>query len=112
MTTLESSPDSFTPLSRHVDMLMQTLPAQYPKADVMNYIIRWFGQPNVLSNLFTHILASEALMTHVASQSYGHNNRFMKLVLFRSADGHQLRVHARWPTPSGFKEDLAHNHHC
>ncbi len=110
MVALASMPDSFDALSETVDILMGLLPGKTPKEDVMNFVIRWLGQPQKLKKLFKHILASEQLSVTVAAQSYGHNNSFMKLVLFRSKDGHQLRVHARWPNPRGFKEDLAHNH--
>lgn len=110
VATLATTPDSLTPLSKTIDTLMQLWGGSTLKKDVMNYIVRWLGQPDRLKLLLVHILASAELTAAVASQSYGHNNSFMKLVLFRTKDGHQMRVHARWPNLEGFKEDLAHNH--
>lgn len=110
LATLATTPDSLAPLSQTVDTLMKLWNGSTFKKDVMNYIVRWLGQPDRLKLLLVHILASEKLAAAVALQSYGHNNSFMKLVIFRSKNGHQMRVHARWPNPHGFKEDLAHNH--
>lgn len=107
---LANTPDSFDSLSDTVDMLMRLLPMEALRESVMNYITRWLGQPDRLTELLRHILASDKLVSEVSAQSYGHNNSFMKLVLFRTQEGRQLRVHARWPQPEGFKEDLAHNH--
>lgn len=110
MASLAGTPDSLAPLSQTIDTLMQLWGGTPLKRDVMNYIVRWLGQPDRLKVLLLHILASEELAAAVALQSYGHNNSFMKVVLFWTIDGHQMRVHARWPNPVGFKEDLAHNH--
>ena len=110
MATLATTPDSLAPLSQTIDTLMELCGGSTLKKDVMNYIVRWLGQSGRLKLLLVHILASEELAAVVALQSYGHNNSFMKLVLLRTKHGHQVRVHARWPNPDGFKEDLAHNH--
>ena len=78
--------------------------------DKMNFIVRSLGKRENVSKILRHLSESPVLLEEVAERSYTHNNRFDKFVIYKSQQGHQIRLHARWPNKLGLEEDLAHNH--
>lgn len=107
-----SSSSSWAPLMEAVDALLKKCePDSREECEVMNSIVRWAGGGcGTLLRILRHLTASPCLLEETAGRTYGHNNGFLKIVLFQTAGGHALRIHARAPCESGFREDLCHNH--
>lgn len=105
---LHLSSDSWIVLDNAIDVCLLSDVAS--SEDKMNFSVRSLGRWDNLSKLLHHLYTSPVLLDEVARRSYTHNNKFDKLVIYKSKQGHQIRIHARWPNNLGFEEDLAHNH--